>query len=93
MVVIILADNQKEFKCTACGKIIMATKFASAKTIKCDECKQKKVSSNPQIVSEILEECKKKDTTPNTQPNTSNVITSYSIHYTKLYEYQLSTTL
>lgn len=67
-----MADNQKEFKCTACGKIIMATKFASAKTIKCDECKQKKVSSNPQIVSEILEECKKKDTTPNTQPNTSN---------------------
>lgn len=46
--------DKKEFICTACGKTIMATKFASQKTIKCDECKDKNAPINPDIVAKAM---------------------------------------
>lgn len=46
--------DKKEFICTCCGKTIMATKFASQKTIKCDECKEKNAQINPDIVAKAL---------------------------------------
>lgn len=46
--------DTKEFICTACGKKIMLTKFASQKTCKCDECKANSVPINPDIVAEAL---------------------------------------
>lgn len=61
--------DKKEFICTGCGKTILATKFASQKTIKCDECKEKNIPVNPDIVAKALaknppKERKKADTTP-----------------------------
>ena len=54
-----MADNKgykdtKEFTCTACGKKIILTKFASQKTCKCDDCKANNVPINPDIVAEAL---------------------------------------
>lgn len=46
-------DDKKEFICTGCGKPVFATKFASAKTIKCDECKASGKQSDPNIVNNI----------------------------------------
>jgi hypothetical protein len=46
--------DKKLFICTACGKEIMLTKFASQKTCKCDECKEKNAPINPDIVARAL---------------------------------------
>ena len=46
--------DTKEFICTACGKKIVLTKFASQKTCKCDECKANNAPINPDIVAEAL---------------------------------------
>lgn len=46
--------DKKEFICTCCGKTVLATKFASQKTIKCDECKEKNAPINPDIVAKAL---------------------------------------
>lgn len=43
-------DDKKEFTCVACGKKIMLTKFASAKTAKCPECKSAGKQANPELV-------------------------------------------
>lgn len=61
-------SDKKEFICTGCGKTIVATKFASQKTIKCDECKANNVPINPDIVAKAMaknppKERKKADTT------------------------------
>lgn len=61
--------DKKMFICTGCGKEIMLTKFASQKTCKCDECKEKNVPVNPDIVAKALaknppKERKRVDTTP-----------------------------
>jgi len=49
-------DDKKVFKCVCCGKDVLLTKFASALTAKCPECKEAKLPPNPQIVSEIKTE-------------------------------------
>lgn len=46
--------DKKAFICTACGKEIMLTKFASQKTCKCDDCKEKNIPVNPDIVARAL---------------------------------------
>lgn len=43
-------DDKKEFTCVCCGKKVMLTKFASAKTAKCPECKESGKSVNPDLV-------------------------------------------
>lgn len=43
-------DDKKEFTCVACGKKVMLTKFASAKTAKCSECKSAGKQANPELV-------------------------------------------
>lgn len=45
----------KVFICTGCGKEITATKFASQKTIKCDECKENNAPINPEIVAQAMQ--------------------------------------
>ena len=47
--------DKKLFICTGCGKEIMLTKFASQKTCKCDECKEKNIPVNPDIVAKALD--------------------------------------
>lgn len=42
-------DDKKEFTCVCCGKKIMLTKFASAKTAKCPECKSAGRQANPEF--------------------------------------------
>lgn len=46
--------DKKQFICTACGKEIMLTKFASQKTCKCDDCKASNAPINPDIVASAL---------------------------------------
>lgn len=46
-------DDKKEFTCVACGKKIMLTKFASAKTAKCPECKSAGRQINPDLVPTV----------------------------------------
>lgn len=43
-------DDKKEFSCVCCGKKIMLTKFASAKTAKCPECKSAGKQVDPNLV-------------------------------------------
>lgn len=43
-------DDKKEFTCVCCGKKVMLTKFASAKTAKCPECKSAGKQINPDLV-------------------------------------------
>ena len=43
-------DDQREFSCVCCGKKVMLTKFASAKTAKCPECKSAGKQANPELV-------------------------------------------
>lgn len=43
-------DDKKEFACVCCGKIVLLTKFASAKTAKCPECK----SAGKQINQDLI---------------------------------------
>lgn len=43
-------DDKKEFTCVCCGKKVMLTKFASAKTAKCPECKSAGKQANPDLV-------------------------------------------
>ena len=47
--------DKKQFICTACGKEIMLTKFASQKTCKCDDCKANNAPIDPDIVTMALE--------------------------------------
>lgn len=53
-----MADNgykdTKVFICTGCGCEVVATKFASQKSIKCQTCKENKVPTNPDIVTKAL---------------------------------------
>lgn len=49
-----MEDNQRVFICTACGAEVIATKFASQKTIKCQKCKDSKAPINPEIVAQAL---------------------------------------
>lgn len=44
----------KEFICVCCGKTVVATKFASQKTIKCAECKANGTEIDPEIVERAL---------------------------------------
>lgn len=47
-------DSYKETKecpCIACGKSVTVTKFASAKKVMCNECKNSGASANPDLVS------------------------------------------
>lgn len=44
----------KEFVCVCCGKTVVATKFASQKTIKCQECKDSGAEIDPEIVEKAL---------------------------------------
>lgn len=44
-------QDKKEFICTACGGTVLATKFASQKTIKCDDCKANNRPTDPSIVA------------------------------------------
>jgi hypothetical protein len=46
-------DDKKEFTCVCCGKKVMLTKFASAKTAKCDDCKRNNVQPNADILASI----------------------------------------
>lgn len=55
-------DDQKLFMCTSCRKDVMATKFASQKTIQCDECKADKKPIDPEIVAEALAKLPQKNT-------------------------------
>ena len=43
-------DDKKEFTCVCCGKPVLLTKFASAKTAKCPECKTSNAPINPDLV-------------------------------------------
>lgn len=43
-------DDKKEFTCVCCGKKVMLTKFASAKTAKCPECKSAGKQADPNLV-------------------------------------------
>lgn len=43
-------DDKKEFTCVCCGKTVLLTKFASAKTAKCPECKSAGKNINPDLV-------------------------------------------
>lgn len=43
-------DDKKEFICVCCGKPVLLTKFASAKTAKCPECKSTGRQANPDLV-------------------------------------------
>lgn len=43
-------DDKKEFTCVCCGKKVMLTKFASAKTAKCPECKSAGKQADPSLV-------------------------------------------
>lgn len=43
-------DDKKEFTCVCCGKTVLLTKFASAKTAKCPECKSAGKQVNPDLV-------------------------------------------
>ena len=43
-------DDKKEFTCVCCGKTVLLTKFASAKTAKCPECKSAGKQANPNLV-------------------------------------------
>jgi hypothetical protein len=43
-------DDKKEFSCVCCGKSVLLTKFASAKTAKCPECKSAGKQANPDLV-------------------------------------------
>ena len=43
-------DDKKEFTCVCCGKPVLLTKFASAKTAKCPECKSAGKQINPDFV-------------------------------------------
>lgn len=43
-------DDKKEFTCVCCGKKVMLTKFASAKTAKCPECKTAGKQVNPDLI-------------------------------------------
>lgn len=43
-------DDKKEFTCVCCGKTVLLTKFASAKTAKCPECKSAGKQINPDLV-------------------------------------------
>lgn len=43
-------DDKKEFTCVCCGKKILLTKFASAKTAKCQECKSSGRQVNPELI-------------------------------------------
>lgn len=43
-------DDKKEFTCVCCGKPVLLTKFASAKTAKCPECKSAGRQINPDLV-------------------------------------------
>lgn len=46
--------DKKMFICTACGKEILLTKFASQKSCKCDECKASNAPINDEIVAMAL---------------------------------------
>jgi DNA-directed RNA polymerase subunit M/transcription elongation factor TFIIS len=43
-------DDLREFVCVCCGKKIMLTKFASAKTAKCSECKSAGKQIDPNLI-------------------------------------------
>lgn len=43
-------DDKKEFTCVCCGKKVLLTKFASAKTAKCQECKSTGKQINPELI-------------------------------------------
>lgn len=43
-------DDKKEFICVCCGKTVLLTKFASAKTAKCPECKSTGKKANPDLI-------------------------------------------
>lgn len=43
-------DDKKLFTCVCCGKEVLLTKFASAKTAKCPECKSAGRQINPDLV-------------------------------------------
>ena len=43
-------NDKKEFTCVCCGKKVMLTKFASAKTAKCPECKSAGKQADPNLV-------------------------------------------
>lgn len=43
-------DDKKEFICVCCGKPVLLTKFASAKTAKCPECKSAGKQTNPNLI-------------------------------------------
>lgn len=44
-------SDTKDYMCVCCGKMVTLTKFASAKTAKCPECKE----SNAQIKQELVD--------------------------------------
>lgn len=46
-------DDKKEFTCVCCGKTVLLTKFASAKTAKCPECKSAGKNINPDLVPDV----------------------------------------
>jgi len=46
-------NDKKEFTCVCCGKVILLTKFASAKTARCDECKVAGKQPDPTIVTTV----------------------------------------
>lgn len=46
-------NDKKEFICVCCGKTVLLTKFASAKTAKCEECKSSGAQPNQDILSNI----------------------------------------
>lgn len=45
-------DDKREFTCVCCGNKVLLTKFASAKTAKCPECKASNRPINPELVPE-----------------------------------------
>lgn len=46
--------EMKSFVCVSCGVEVMATKFASQKTIQCEKCKLEKAPINQEIVNNAL---------------------------------------
>lgn len=59
-------DDKKEFVCVCCGKTVLLTKFASAKTAKCQECKTAGKQVNPSLVPEATAK-RKAEVTGNTK--------------------------
>ena len=60
-------DDKKLFTCVCCGKEVLLTKFASAKTAKCPECKSAGKQANPNLVPTLTPKKQQAEVSGNTK--------------------------